>query len=79
MPRYFFDIEEDGVMVMDQQGCEYASQEAAKTDAIVTAASIGRDIFAKALGTRVLVRVRGNEITFEAEVRLRTQFLAKRV
>ena len=42
--RYYFDIQDDFFSVSDDEGTEYASIEAAKREAIVTATSIAKDV-----------------------------------
>jgi hypothetical protein len=75
MPRYFFDIVEEGFAMRDEEGSEMSGLEAAEVEAITTAASIGKDIFPKIRRTSgVLVRVRDEHaLAFEVEVCLRTK------
>ena len=58
--RYYFDIQDDFFAVSDDEGTEYASIEAARKEAIVTATSIARDVFTSK-GSRVMVVVRSED------------------
>jgi hypothetical protein len=54
--RYFFHIEEDGVLVSDDEGQELAQEAAARKQAIETAAAIANDAFVTGLASRIYAR-----------------------
>jgi hypothetical protein len=58
--RYYFDVRDDFVAVSDGEGTKYASREAARKEAIVTATSIARDVFT-ANGSQVTLTVRSED------------------
>ena len=71
MPRFFFDSADDNLLVRDEQGEEHADLAAARKEAIVTAASIAKDLFVRGEGTRATVTVRDADgAAFEAQVTL---------
>jgi hypothetical protein len=61
MPRFHFDLHEDGLVVRDEDGAELADEQAAVREAIETAASVARDAFASRTADQVLVEVRDGE------------------
>ena len=42
MPRFYFDVREDGTVIPDEEGLELESLDAAEHEAAVSAAEIGR-------------------------------------
>ncbi len=58
MPRFHFDLREDGVVVRDDEGAELTDDKAAERQAIETATSVARDAFANGSADSVLVEVR---------------------
>ena len=58
MPRFHFDLREDGVLVKDDDGLELADEKAAEQQAIETATSVARDAFARGSAGEVLIEVR---------------------
>jgi hypothetical protein len=58
MPRFHFDLREDGVLVKDDDGLELADEKAAEQQAIETATSVARDVFARGSAGEVLIEVR---------------------
>ncbi len=61
MPRFHFDLREDGVLVKDDDGLELADEKAAEQQAIETATSVARDAFARGSADRVLIEVRNTQ------------------
>jgi uncharacterized protein DUF6894 len=57
MPRFHFDLREDGVFVKDDDGLELADEKAAEQQAIDTATSVARDAFGRGSADRVLIEV----------------------
>jgi hypothetical protein len=57
MPRYYFDIKDDRLSTVDHDGEEFPGLEAARHNAIFTAASLAKDLFLSG-GKEVTVFVR---------------------
>jgi hypothetical protein len=57
MPRYYFDIKDDRLSTVDHDGEEFPGLEAARHNAIFTAASLAKDLFLSG-GREVTVFVR---------------------
>ncbi len=57
MPRFFFDLREDGNFVTDDEGQECADLDAAERVACETAAEVGRDTFAETPERKVIIEV----------------------
>jgi len=58
MPRFHFDLYENGNVVRDEEGAELADEKAAEGRAIETATSVARDAFTRGSADKVLVEVR---------------------
>ncbi len=61
MPRFHFDLRENGVVVKDDDGAELADEKAAERQAIETATSVARDAFIRGCTDKVLVEVRASD------------------
>ena len=58
MPRFHFDLREDGVVLRDEEGEELVDDRAAERQAIETASALARDSFPSRAADQVLVEVR---------------------
>lgn len=58
MPRFHFDIHEDGRLIPDESGRELSDADDARKEAVLTGASIARDAFVAGSAHRVVVDVR---------------------
>jgi hypothetical protein len=58
MPRFQFHIEENGRVIPDDEGKEFADGNEVRKEAIATGASIARDAFMTGSAYRVIVDVR---------------------
>ena len=58
MPRYHFDIREDGRSTRDDEGQVFANASAARHEAVEAGAEIARDAFAAGSADQVVVDVR---------------------
>jgi hypothetical protein len=58
MPRYYFDICENHHFVRDDDGQDFADQNAARQEAIETVASIAGEGFARSGSRQVIINVR---------------------
>lgn len=58
MPHFHFDIEEDGRLIRDIEGKDFADANAARKEAVETGASIARDAFMSGSADHVVVDVR---------------------
>jgi hypothetical protein len=71
MPRYYFDIQDDRLSTVDHEGEEFSGLEAARHNAIFTAASLAKDLFLSG-GKQVTVSVRSDtEPLFDATIVLK--------
>jgi hypothetical protein len=71
VPRYFFDIEDDQLSVADSMGSDLADLDAAKREAITTAASIAKDLFPVGASESVTITLRqGSAVILKTTVRL---------
>lgn len=57
MPRYHFHIREDGRLIRDDEGQEFADAAAARHEAVAAGAEIARDAFAAGNSDLVIVDV----------------------
>jgi hypothetical protein len=57
MPRYHFNIREDGRITRDDEGREFADTAAARREAVAAGAEIAREAFAAGKTDRVVVEV----------------------
>ncbi|WP_441235332.1 DUF6894 family protein [Bradyrhizobium sp. 930_D9_N1_4] len=60
MPRFHFDIHENGRFIPDETGQDFVDAEGARKEAVLTGASIARDAFIAGSAHRVVVAVREN-------------------
>lgn len=58
MPRFHFDIHENGRLIPDESGQELSDVDDARKEAVLTGASIARDAFVAGSAHRVVVDVR---------------------
>jgi hypothetical protein len=58
VPRFYFDVREDGNVIRDENGLEFGSLEAAEREAVQCAAEIGRDRLPKGDTREISVEVR---------------------
>ena len=73
MPRFHFDIHENGRFIPDEDGCDFVEEDAARKEALLTGASIARDVFITGSANHVVVAVREDgapcmRISFALEV-----------
>jgi dTDP-4-dehydrorhamnose 3,5-epimerase-like enzyme len=64
MPRFHFHIQENGRLIRDDEGQEFAGAVEARKEAVETGASIARDAFISGSAYRVIVDVREEEAPF---------------
>jgi hypothetical protein len=64
MPRFHFDIREDGRFIPDDKGQEFAHGTAARKEAVTTGAAIARDAFVAGSAKRIVVDVREDGTPF---------------
>jgi hypothetical protein len=64
MPRFHFHIQENGRLIRDDEGQEFAGGAEARKEAVETGASIARDAFISGSACRVIVDVREEEAPF---------------
>ena len=74
MPRFHFDIHENGCLIPDEDGRDFAGVDDARKEAVLTGASIARDAFTSGSAHRIVVDVRAEgapclkvSITLEVE------------
>lgn len=58
MPRFYFDVHEDGKVILDEEGLEFDSLDAAEREAAITAAEIGRECLPKCRTRNIKVEIR---------------------
>ncbi|EJN12325.1 hypothetical protein PMI42_04456 [Bradyrhizobium sp. YR681] len=58
MPRFHFDIHENGRFIPDEHGQDFVNVEGARKEAVLTGASIARDAFVAGSAHQVVVDVR---------------------
>ena len=58
MPRFYFDVREDGLVLSDKEGFEFASLDAAEYEATVSATEIGRDRLPKGNAREITIEVK---------------------
>jgi hypothetical protein len=63
MPRYHFHIRENGHLIRDEEGQEFADQQAVRKEAVETGASIARDAFISGSAKLIIVDVQKEERT----------------
>jgi hypothetical protein len=64
MPRFHFHIQENGRLIRDEEGQEFAGGAEVRKEAVETGASIARDAFMSGSAYRVIVDVREEEAPF---------------
>jgi len=64
MPRFHFHIEENGKLILDEEGQEFFDDDKVRKEAIATGASIARDAFMTGGACRVVVDVREENAPF---------------
>ncbi|QPF89190.1 DUF6894 family protein [Bradyrhizobium commune] len=64
MPRFHFDIHENGRLIPDESGQEFPDVNDARKEAVLTGASIARDAFIAGSAHRVVVDVRAEGVPF---------------
>jgi hypothetical protein len=64
MPRFHFHIQENGRLIRDEEGQEFAGGAEVRKEAVETGASIARDAFMSGSACRVIVDVREEEAPF---------------
>jgi len=63
MPRYHFHIRENGHLIKDEEGQEFADPQAVRKEAVETGASIARDAFISGSAKLIIVDVQKEERT----------------
>ena len=63
MPRYHFHIRENGHLIKDEEGQEFADPQAVRKEAVETGASIARDAFISGSAKLIVVDVQKEERT----------------
>jgi hypothetical protein len=63
MPRYHFHIRENGYLIKDEEGQEFADPQAVRKEAVETGASIARDAFISGSAKLIIVDVQKEERT----------------
>lgn len=58
MPRFHFDIHENGRLTSDEDGRDFAGVDDARKEAVLTGASFARDAFTTGSAHRIVVDVR---------------------
>jgi hypothetical protein len=64
MPRFHFDIHENGYFIPDEDGREFVDGDDARKEAVLTGASIARDAFTTGSAHRIVVDVREEGVPF---------------
>jgi hypothetical protein len=64
MPRFHFHIQENGRLIPDEDGQDFANGNEARREAVLTGASIARDAFIAGSAHRVVVDVREEGVPF---------------
>ena len=64
MPRFHFHIQENGRLIRDEEGQEFAGGAEVRKEAVETGASIARDAFMSGSACRVIVDVHEDEAPF---------------
>jgi len=64
MPRFHFDIHENGHLIPDDDGREFVDEDDARKEAVLTGASIARDAFVAGSAHRVVIDVREGTAPF---------------
>jgi hypothetical protein len=62
MPRFHFHIKENGRLIEDEEGQEFADTNAVRREAMETGASIARDAFVSGSAREVIVEVRQADV-----------------
>ena len=64
MPKFHFDIEDDGRITRDDEGRDFAHGNDVRKEAVATAVEIARDAFISGSARRVVVDVHENGTAF---------------
>jgi hypothetical protein len=64
MPKFHFDIEDDGRFIRDDEGRDFAHGNDVRREAVATAVEIARDAFISGSARRVVVDVREDGTAF---------------
>jgi hypothetical protein len=64
MPRFHFHIRENGRLIPDDEGQEFANGDDVRKEAVATGASIARDAFIAGSARHVIVEVREDDAPF---------------
>ncbi len=64
MPRFHFHIHENGTLIHDEEGQDFADRCDVRKEAVETGASIARDVFMSGSARRVVVDVREEDAPF---------------
>jgi hypothetical protein len=62
MPRFHFHIKENGRLIEDEEGQDFADNNAVRREAVETGASIARDAFIRGSAKQVIVDVRQADV-----------------
>ncbi|HET7885272.1 MAG TPA: hypothetical protein VFL62_03500 [Bradyrhizobium sp.] len=78
MPHYHFHIQEDGCLIHDEEGQDFADAASARREAVATGAAIARDAFTTGSADHVIIDVREDDtpvvkvsITLDVEQKVR--------
>ena len=61
MPRFHFDISEDGYVIRDDEGREFANAATARQEAVAAGAAMARDAFTAGSADHVVIDVREDD------------------
>lgn len=61
MPRFHFDVHENGRFTPDEAGQDFSNADGARREAVLTGASIAREAFVAGSANQVVVDVREND------------------
>ena len=64
MPRFRFHIHENGRLIEDEEGQEFADEGAVRREALETGASIARDVFINGTAKNVVIDVHNEDTPF---------------
>jgi hypothetical protein len=64
MPRFHFDITENGRLIKDEDGQEFDDRDLVRKEAVETGASIARDAFISGSAEQVVVDVRQEGVLY---------------
>jgi hypothetical protein len=64
MPRFHFHIQENGRLILDEEGHEFVDSAAVRKEAVAAGAAIARDAFITGSARRVIVDVHEDDAPF---------------